>query len=250
MDLGVAGKVYVLTGASRGLGFATAQTLVSEQARVVVSSRDQHNVDEAVARLGGPAHATGLVADLAEDDAPDRLVAAARDSFGRVDGALISVGGPPTGTVASASDEQWRHAFETVFLGALRCARVLAGQLGDGGAIGLVLSSSARSPIPGLGISNALRPGLAMAAKDMADEFGPRGVRVFGLLPGSIATDRILELSGGDPEVRKRAERAIPLRRYGDPAEFGRVSSFLLSPAASYVTGSLVAVDGGILRAL
>lgn len=250
MDLGLAGRVYVLTGASKGLGFATAQVLVSEQARVVVSSRDQGNVDDAVARLGGAEHATGLAASLAEADAPDRLVATASEHFGQLDGALISVGGPPPGTVASASDEQWRQAFETVFLGALRCARMVAANLNDGSAIGLVLSSSARSPITGLGISNALRPGLAMAIKDMADEFGPRGIRVFGLLPGSIATDRILELTGGDPDARKRAESAIPLRRYGDPAEFGRVAAFLLSTAASYVTGSLIAVDGGALRAL
>ena len=113
--------------------------------------------------------------------------------------------------------------------------RTVAAALPEGGAIGLVLSTSARGPVPGLGISNGLRPGLAGVAKDVADEFGPRGVRVVGLLPGRIMTDRNRELfaATGDPErARAEAEAAIPLRRVGDPAEFGRVAAFVLSPAA------------------
>jgi 3-oxoacyl-[acyl-carrier protein] reductase len=130
----------------------------------------------------------------------------------------------------------------------------VAGALGpDGGAIGLVLSSSVRSPIPGLAISNGLRPGLAGVAKSLADELGPRGIRVFGLMPGRIATDRTVHLdslSGDADAARQRSEGTIPLRRYGQPAEFGRVAAFLLSPAASYVTGVTVPIDGGALRML
>lgn len=250
MDLELSDKVYVVTGASKGLGFATAQALVADGARVVLSSRDPDRVAAAVQRLGGAEKAIGVAADLASEDTPERLAATAAEGFGRLDGALVSVGGPPPATAAEATDEAWRSAFDSVFLGAVRLARTLARRLTDGGAIGLVLSSSARSPISGLGISNGLRPGLAMVAKDMADEFGPDGVRLFGLLPGRIATDRTLGLDRGDAAAAEARRAAIPLRRYGNPEEFGRVAAFLLSPAASYVTGSLVAVDGGALRCL
>jgi 3-oxoacyl-[acyl-carrier protein] reductase len=115
----------------------------------------------------------------------------------------------------------------------------------------MVLSTSARSPLPGLAVSNGLRPGLAMTLKSLADDLGPRGIRVLGLLPGTIATDRVTEIEAAadDPAAaRARTERGIPLRRVGQPEEFGRVAAFLLSPAASYVTGTTVAVDGGVLR--
>ncbi|MEU7954169.1 SDR family oxidoreductase [Micromonospora chalcea] len=253
MDLGLADRVYVLTGSSGGLGFATAEQLVADGARVVISARTPERVAAAIEALGDPQRAIGLTADLADPATPERLVAAAREHFGRLDGALISVGGPPPGTAATVTDEQWRESFETVFLGSVRLARTVAGALTDGGAIGLVLSTSVRGPLAGLGISNGLRPGLAGVAKDMADEFGPRGVRVVSLLPGRIMTDRNRELlaGSGDPErARAQAEAAIPLGRIGDPAEFGRVAAFLLSPAAGYVTGVTVPVDGGALRGL
>lgn len=253
MDLGLADRVYVLTGASRGLGFATAQCLVEEGSRVVVSSRDEARAAEAAARLGGPDRAVGVGANLADPDAADRLVALARERFGRLDGALISVGGPPPGTAAQVTDAQWREAFETVFLGAVRAARTVAEALTESGAIALVLSTSVRSPIPGLGISNGLRPGLAGVAKDLADQYGPRGVRVLSLLPGRVMTDRNRELfaATGDPQrARAEAEAAIPLRRIAEPVEFGRVAAFVLSPAASYLTGIALPVDGGALRSL
>ena len=253
MDLGLADRVYVLTGASKGLGFATAECLVADGARVVISSRDAARTAEAARLLGGEDRAVALAADLTDPETAARLVDTARERFGRLDGALISVGGPPIGTAAQVTDEQWRDSFETVFLGTVRAARTVAAALTDGGAIGLVLSSSARSPIAGLGISNGLRPGLAGAAKDMADEYGPRGVRFVGLLPGRIMTDRNRELfaATGDAErSRATAQASIPLRRLADPAEFGRVAAFVLSPAASYLTGLTIPVDGGALRGL
>jgi 3-oxoacyl-[acyl-carrier protein] reductase len=251
MDLGLGGRGYLLTGASRGLGFATARALVDDGARVLVSSRGRESVDAAVAGLGGAPVAQGLTADLADAAAAERLAAAAVERLGRVDGVLLSVGGPRPGGVLEAADEDWRAALESVVLGPLRLVRALVPHLGEGAAIGFVLSTSVREPLRGLAISNGLRPGLAVTIKSLADELGPRGIRVLGLMPGTIATDRMSQVwdASGDPErARAGTEASIPLGRIGEPEEFGRVAAFLLSPAASYVSGTVVAVDGGRLR--
>lgn len=245
MDLGLRDRVYLVTGGSKGLGFATAEALVAEGACVVVSSRSQESVDAAVARLGDGAR--GVAADNADADAAEGLVAAAIATWGRLDGALISVGGPPATNALGATDEQWRASFDSVFLGAVRLVRALAPHLGSGAAIALVLSTSAKSPIAGLEISNGLRPGLAMWAKHLADELGPTGVRVVSLLPGRILTDRMRALSP-TPADQERDSQSIPLRRYGEPAEFGEAAAYLLSPAASYITGCAIPIDGGLLR--
>lgn len=247
MDLGLSDRVYLVTGGSKGLGRATAAALVADGAKVVLSGRHEETVTAAADELG----AVGVVADNAAEDTPGRLLATAREHYGRVDGLLVSVGGPPAGTSLSVDDDQWREAFESVFLGAVRLARTVAPALGDGGSIAFVLSSSVRAPIGALGISNGLRPGLAMVAKSMANELGPRGVRVNGLLPGRIATDRMTYLeSQSTPAAVAAAVAAIPLRRTGSPEEFGRVAAFVLSPAASYLTGAMISVDGGAMTAL
>jgi 3-oxoacyl-[acyl-carrier protein] reductase len=256
MDLQLTDRVFVVTGGARGLGRASADVLVAEGARVVLSGRSQESLDEAVASLddaAGRDAAVGVVADNADRATPGRLLAAAEETWGRLDGALISVGGPPKGAVGSITDEQWSAAFESVFLGAVRLAREIGAALPAGGSLGLVLSSSVRAPLPEMAISNGLRPGLAMVAKTLADELGPRGVRVNGLLPGRIATERVAELdaSTGDAEAARRAaEATIPLGRYGEPEEFGAVAAFVLSPAASFLTGVMLPVDGGLLRTL
>ncbi|MGW1609677.1 SDR family oxidoreductase [Streptomyces sp. NPDC002285] len=247
MDLGLKDRVYVVTGATRGLGNAAARELVADGAKVVVTGRDEERVAAAAAELGP--NAVGVAVDNAEADAAARLIAAARDAFGGFDGVLISVGGPPAGFVADNTDGQWQAAFESVFLGAVRLARTATAELEEGGVIGFVLSASVHEPLPGLTISNGLRPGLAGFAKSLADELGPRGIRVVGLLPSRIDTDRVRELDGlsADPEATRAAnESRIPLRRYGTPDEFGRAAAFLLSPAASYLTGIMLPVDGGM----
>ncbi|NUT26757.1 MAG: SDR family oxidoreductase [Streptomyces sp.] len=246
MDLGLKDRVYVVTGATRGLGNAAARELVADGAKVVLTGRDEERVAAAATELGP--NAVGLAVDNADPSAPARLIAAARDAFGGFDGILVSVGGPPAGFAADNTDEQWQAAFESVFLGAVRLARAAAAELDDGGVIGFVLSASVHEPIPGLTISNGLRPGLAGFAKSLADELGPRGIRVVGLLPARIDTDRVRELDGmsADPEATRAAHEArIPLRRYGAPEEFGRTAAFFLSPAASYLTGIMLPVDGG-----
>ncbi|MEW1826665.1 SDR family oxidoreductase [Streptomyces sp. NPDC088196] len=249
MDLGLKDKVYVVTGGTRGLGYAIARELVADGAKVVVTGRDEKRAAEAAAELGPDA--AGVAVDNSDPQAPRQLIAAARELYGGFDGILVSVGGPPAGDVAATTDDQWQTAFESVFLGAVRLARTAAAELGVGGVIGFVLSGTAHEPAPGMAISNGLRPGLAGFAKSLADELGPRGIRVVGLLPGRIATDRMRELDGlaPDPAARQAAnEAAIPLGRYGSPEEFGRAGAFVLSPAASYVTGVMVSVDGGARR--
>ncbi|MEV6052476.1 SDR family oxidoreductase [Streptomyces sp. NPDC052107] len=247
MDLGLKDRVYVVTGATRGLGNAAARELVADRAKVVITGRDGKRVADAAAELGP--NAVGVSMDNADPEAPERLIAAAREHFGGFHGVLVSVGGPAPGFVADNTDEQWRDAFESVFLGAVRLARAAAAELEPGGVIGFVLSASVYEPIPGLTISNGLRPGLAGFAKSLADELGPRGIRVLGLLPSRIDTDRVRELDAlsADPEATRAANEArIPLRRYGTPAEFGKVAAFLLSPAASYLSGVMLPVDGGM----
>ena len=249
MDLGLAGRVYIVTGASRGLGKAAADALVSDGAKVVLSARTAGPVDAVASQLGRDA--VGIAADNADPESAERLIVAAHEHFGRLDGAILSVGGPPVGSAVDTADEDWRAAFETVFLGGVRLARTIGVALDDGGAMLLVLSTSVRAPIPGMAISNGLRPGLAMVAKQLADELGPHGIRVNAVLPGRIETERVRQLDAleGDPdEVRSRRVATIPLHRYGHPAEFGKVAAFLVSPAASYVTGTVLAVDGGALR--
>jgi 3-oxoacyl-[acyl-carrier protein] reductase len=266
MDLGLRGRVYLVTGGSRGLGFAAAQALTGEGARVVLSAPHEATATAAAARLtqnGGADAVTWVAADNADPATPGLLIAAARERFGRLDGALISVGGSPPGTVVTTTEDAWRSAFESVFLGAVRLARALAVDLdghavpgslsGTGGSVVFVLAASVRVPLAELAISNGLFPGLAGVVKTLADELGPAGIRMNGILPVRIATDRVRELDAlsGDPdEVRARLSERIPLRRYGEPEEFGRAAAFLLSPAASYITGAMIPVDGGAIRSI
>lgn len=246
MDLGLKDRVYIVTGGTRGLGQAAARELTADGARVVVSGRSVTPTDSAkvVQQLGGPAHAVVVEADNADPRTPEKLIGEARRSFGRLDGVFISVGGPAAGTAEAVTDEQWQASFEVGFLGAVRLARAAAAELGQGGAIAFVLSTSVYEPIPGLAVSNALRPALAGYAKTLVGELGPRGIRVVGLVPAYIGTDRqreLTQISGSTEE----ASANIPLRRFASPEEFGRVAAFVLSPAATYVTGSMVTIDGG-----
>lgn len=242
MDLGLKDKVFIVTGGTAGLGHATARILHDEGGRVVVSGRSPEKLDRARDAGFAPERSAFLLADNGAEDTPRRLVDLALERFGRVDGGLISVGGPPAGLAASISDDAWRSSFETVFLGAVRLIRTLSEAMTEGGSIALVLSVSAKAPLRNMAVSNGLRPGLAALVKTFALELAPGNIRVNALLPGPFATDRAKALAGArtPPDLS-----GIALGRMGEPAEFGRVAAFLLSPAASFVTGSSVLVDGG-----
>ncbi len=253
MDLGLTDRAFVVTAASSGLGRAAAQQLVAEGGRVVLVARRAELLAEAVSQMG-PDRAVALAADLTDASTAETACALALDAFGRLDGALVSVGGPPAGSVLETSEDQWRAAFESVFLAALRVSRAVVrhGTAPDL-CIAWVLSTSVKTPIPGLAASNGLRPGLGMLVKQLADELGPQGTRVVGLMPGAIYTERARYLDSlkDDPvAARAKMEAFIPLRRYGQPEEFGRVAAFVLSPAASYLTGSVIPVEGGAQRGL
>ena len=244
MDLHLDSKVFIVTGGTSGLGYATAEALTRENALVLVSSRDPGKVAEAVTSLGG--NARGLPCDLADPRTPAALFAAAADFAAErgatLGGVFVSVGGPAKGRFFETTEDDWRAAVDSVLLGTVRLARRAATELPEGGAIGMVLSSSVWNPIADIAISNALRPGLAMTIKTLADEVGPRGIRVFGVSPGVIRTPRL-----GNAEV---PVDDIPLRRLGSPTEFGEVAAFLLSPRASYVTGCTIPIDGGSVRSI
>lgn len=244
MDLGLAGRSYVVTGGSRGLGFATARALAGDGAEILLAARDPERLERSARDITARAWAV----DLSTPGGADTLAAAAVRLLGSVDGVLVNVGGPEPGASLGYSDEQWQRAIDGVLLASVRLARAFVPVLNDGGSLLFVLSTTVREPIPGLGASNVLRPGLAMLVKELAQELAPR-LRVNGILPGRIATERMTALTGGDPDALAAVESSIPLGRLGRPEEFGDVAAFLLSPAASYVTGMLMPVDGGILHA-
>ena len=253
MRLELGDKAFVVCGASRGLGRATAAELVRHGARVLVAARSP----EATAAALGEA-ATPVPVDLTAPDAARRLADAVRGDFGgRLDGVLVNGAGPAPGRALAYSDGEWAASFELLLGAPIRLLRELTPLMAHGGSVVFVTSSSVRQPIDGLDSSNVLRPAVAALAKVLARELGP-AIRVNSVAPGRFDTDRVRELDSGRAEesgtgleeVRARAARSIPLGRYGDAAEFGRVAAFLLSDAASYISGATLQVDGAAVTAI
>jgi 3-oxoacyl-[acyl-carrier protein] reductase len=255
VELGLNNKSFVVGGASSGLGRAVAEQLVAEGARVLLVARSEDALEEAARDLGEQAEQ--CAADVSQPEGVDKVAATALDRFGTLDGVLVNAGGPPFGPALELTDEQWLDAFSLLIGGPVRLLRALVSQMNEGSSVLFITSSSVREPIKDLDTSNVLRPGVAALVKCLAKELGPR-IRFNSMAPGRIDTNRsrsVDEARAADSgvsveEQRRMVSEGIPLGRYGDPAELGRAAAFLLSPAASYITGVSLQVDGGLVSAV
>ena len=262
MDLHLKGKVALIAGASKGLGYAVARAMAREGASVSIASRDQAAVGDAAARIeretGSPVMA--MAVDVRSADAIHRWASATADRFGGVDALMTNSGGPPTGAVLSFDDRAWQDAAELLLFSTLRMVRAAVPLMEKrgGGAILMSTSSSVKEPIPNLGLSTVLRSSVSALAKTLALELAAARIRVNQIIPGRIDTDRVRQLDEGNAkklgipveDAKARSVAAIPMGRYGEIDEFGRVGAFLLSDAAAYMTGATVQVDGGAIRSV
>ena len=261
MDLGITGKRALILASSRGLGLGVARALAAEGATVMLCGRDQARLASAVRAIidaGGKAEL--VVTDLAKPDGVAALNAAVDARLGGVDILVNNTGGPPAGAIAAVSLEQWRSAFEALVGAVLAVtAHVLPGMRArKWGRIITIASSGVVQPIPNLGISNALRASLVGWSKTLAAEVAPDGVTVNVVLPGRIHTERVDEMDAfaakqqgkTAADIARASQAGIPMGRYGTVEEFAAVAAFLAGTGASYVTGSLLRVDGGYIRSI
>ena len=262
MDLGLKGKVALVAGASKGLGFAVAQALAAEGALVSISSRDETAIADAAKRIenGTGSKVMAMAVDVRDKAAIDRWIAESAAALGGIDALMTNSGGPPAGPAVSFDDQAWQDAAELLLFSTIRMVRGAVPHIErrGGGAILVSTSSSVKEPIPNLGLSTVLRASVSALAKTLALELAAKKIRVNQIIPGRIDTDRVRQLDeinakkqGVTPdEARAKAMAAIPMSRYGQADEFGRVGAFLLSEAASYMTGATVQVDGGQIRSV
>jgi 3-oxoacyl-[acyl-carrier protein] reductase len=261
MDLGLKGKIAMIGGASRGLGFAVAEALAREGASVSISSSNQASIDEAAKRLSA-AGATVLATPV-DVRRTDQIAAWGQktiERFGGVDLLFTNSGGPPSGAAISFDDAAWQNAIDLLLLSTLRMVRAAVPSMKQrgGGSILMSTSASVKEPIPNLGLSTVLRASVSALSKTLALELASDCIRVNQIIPGRIDTDRVKQLDeiaakkqGVTPEQAKaKSMGTIPMGRYGEPPEYGRVAAFILSDAAAYMTGATVQVDGGLIRSV
>ncbi len=263
MDLGLQDKVALVTAASAGLGFATALELAREGASVVICGRDAGRVSAAVERLRSDvpeARVEGRAADVTDQGDVVDLIAFVIERFGRLDILVTNAGGPPGGVFVATSLETWRGAIDLTLMSAVYLVRSALPHLkkSPAGSVLTITSFSVKQPVPNLMLSNVIRPAVIGLTKALSQELGPLGIRTNSILPGWTKTERVdyimqmrAESNGTSvgEEVAK-VTAGIPLRRMGDPAEFGRTAAFLVSPAAGYINGTMIQVDGGAIGGL
>jgi 3-oxoacyl-[acyl-carrier protein] reductase len=262
MYLGLTGKVAMVAGASRGLGYAVARGLAAEGALVSMSSRDAEAISAAAQRIQKETGGT-VLAVACDVQKPKDIAAwnqATLDRFEGIDMLYTNSGGPPPGATLSFDDAAWQRAFELLLMSAVRMIRLAVPSMAmrGGGSIVLPTSSSIKEPIANLALSNILRGAVSSLAKTLAIELAAKKIRVNQLVPGRIDTDRVRELDEANSkrtgitveEQQKKMAAAIPLGRYGEATEFANAAVFLLSDAASYITGSTLQVDGGQIRSV
>ncbi len=246
MELGLGGRTAIVCGASSGMGLAIAETLAAEGANVAMFARRRELLEREAERIG----ALAVRGDLTNPADLKRLVDRTVEAFGGIDVLVNNGGGPPRTAALEITDESVEAAVELLLLSAIRLTRLCLPQLersGHGRVINIA-SSSVREPIDNLALSNSVRPGLIGWAKTLARELGPKKITVNSIAPGRIETERLAEVYAGKPRAEDLEQ--IPLRRFGDTSEVASVVCFLASDAASYVSGTVIPVDGGLTRAL
>jgi len=262
MDLKLVGKSALVIGSSRGLGYAVAQVLSQEGARVALNSRNEDELTQATARIH---QATGgdilpLVGDVGSPETAERLVAKTVERFGGLDILITNAGGPPAGSFETFDDAAWQQAFNLSLMSHVRMIRAALPALrkSDAPAVLTITSYSVKQPIPNLVLSNSIRAATAALTKSLSIELGVYGIRFNSILPGWTETERVTVLmeyraqasSATIQDEISKQSRDIPLGRFAQPEEFGRVAAFLVSPAASYINGVLLPVDGGAIKGL
>jgi len=250
MDLGIAGRVALVMGASKGIGRGIAEALAREGARVAIASRSRERVEQTAAELEG--ELVGFEADTADLERLAQLPAEVESALGPVDILVTNTGGPPAGNALDADLSEWREAYEHLVLAPrVLVERVLPGMRERGwGRIVNVGSSSTREPIPGLALSNSHRVGLVGFFKTLAREVAADGVTVNDVATGRFATDRLAANWGGWDKMQEGAPKEVPAGRLGDPGEYGDLVAFLCSERAAYITGTSIPIDGGMLRSV
>jgi 3-oxoacyl-[acyl-carrier protein] reductase len=261
MDLGLTGKVAMVGGASRGLGYAVAEALAREGALVSISSSTQASIEEAGKRLSAAgAEVLAMPVDVRNPGQIAEWGAKTVERFGGVDLLFTNAGGPPSGAAIGFDDAAWQNAIDLLLFSTIRMVRAAVPSMKQrgGGSILMSTSASVKEPIPNLGLSTVLRASVSALAKTLALELAADRIRVNQIIPGRIDTDRVKQLDEiagrkqgiSADEARAKSMATIPVGRYGEPTEYGRVAAFLLSDAAAYMTGATVQVDGGLIRSV